>query len=251
MSERMLMTRPLLEARHVSRRPDAFPPLENISLSVSRGTIVGLTGPRGAGKTALLRTIARHIPFDGGRIWFNGQDISRRGMVRVARLGLQYLFQRPRVFAGLSCLENMLTALPGCRQGLLALFSGISRAEHHRAARLLRLVGLHALRHAPAACLSPARKKLLELAMGLMSEPQLLLVDDPFHGVPPREHETMLNILRRANAELGIAFLIGGHDMELITALADYVYCLNHGAITAAGPPEDICRHQPETTATS
>ena len=232
--------RPLLEVRHVTKRFGGVIANHDISLSVERGTIVGLIGPNGSGKTTLFNSIVGYHPIDEGEIWFKGQEISRYRVDHIARMGLLRTFQQTRIFGEMSCVENMLVSLPEARRSMLDLFGRGRRADRERAGELLEFVGLYSKRHHRAGSLSFGQQKLLEFAMALMSEPEMLLLDEPTAGINPTLINGLVDRLRRANAELGITLLIIEHNMRVIMNMAEYIYCLAHGELLAAGPPEEI-----------
>ncbi len=231
---------PLLDVRHVTKRFGGVVANHDISLSVERGTIVGLIGPNGSGKTTLFNSIVGQHPIDAGEIWFKGQEISRYRVDHIARLGLIRTFQQTRIFGKMTCMENMLVALPESRRHLAAMFGHGSRADMERAAELLEFVGLYSKRYHEAGSLSFGQQKLLEFAMALMCEPQMLLLDEPTAGINPTLINGLVDRLRRANSEMGITLLVIEHNMRVIMNMAEYIYCLAHGELLAAGPPEEI-----------
>ena len=232
--------RPLLEVKHVTKRFGGVVANHDISLSVERGSIVGLIGPNGSGKTTLFNCIVGQYPIDAGEIWFKGQEISRYRVDHIARMGLIRTFQQTRIFGNMTCMENMLVSLPGARRQLLTLLGQGARADARRAAELLEFVGLYSKRHHRAGSLSFGQQKLLEFAMALMCEPDMLLLDEPTAGINPTLINGLVDRLLRANAEMGITLLVIEHNMRVIMNMAEYIYCLAHGELLAAGPPEEI-----------
>ena len=244
MHELQATDRPLLEVKHVTKRFGGVLANHDISLSVERGTIVGLIGPNGSGKTTLFNSIVGHHPIDAGEIWFKGQEISRYRVDHIARMGLVRTFQQTRIFGKMTCMENMLISLPPAHRGLRDLFGHGRRADRERALELLEFVGLHAKRHHQAGSLSFGQQKLLEFAMALMNEPEMLLLDEPTAGINPTLINGLVDRLRRANSEMGITLLVIEHNMRVIMNMAEYIYCLAHGELLASGPPEDIRNDQ-------
>ncbi len=250
---RLTFFRPLLEVRCIngidsignSSRKDAACSLQAVSLSVERGIIVGVGGPAGAGKTLLLDCISGMRSIDAGEIWFNGHEISHLRSGYIARMGLVRTFHPPRVFRSLSCLENMLTALPAERRLLPGLFAWPRRADLARATELLAFVGLHDGCWQQAGALPVHQRKRLELAMALMSEPKMLLVDEPVADLDAAGAEDMMELLRRINAELGTTLLVATQDMHWLEGVADYIHWLEQGRVVAAGTPQELgVRHQ-------
>ncbi len=244
MREWQAQDRPLLEVKNVTKRFGGVVANRNISLFVERGTIVGLIGPNGSGKTTLFNSIVGAHPIDEGEIWFDGREISRYRTAQIARMGLMRTFQQTHIFGKMTCIENMLISMPERRRQLRDLFSPGSRADRARAVDLLQFVGLYSKRHHLAGSLSFGQQKLLEFAMALMSEPKMLLLDEPTAGINPTLINGLVDRLRRTNAELGITLLVIEHNMRVIMNLAEYIYCLAHGELLAAGPPEEIRNDQ-------
>ena len=235
---------PLLEVKNVTKRFGGVVANRNISLSVQRGDIVGLIGPNGSGKTTLFNSIVGYHPIDEGEIWFKGVEISRLRVGEIARAGLLRTFQQTRIYGGMTALENMLISLPERRSTIRDLLGRPRRADIERAMELLEFVGLYGKRHLRAGSLSFGQQKLLEFAMALMNEPDMLLLDEPTAGINPTLINGLVDRLRRANSELGITLLVIEHNMRVIMNMAEYIYCLAHGELLAEGPPEEIRNDQ-------
>jgi branched-chain amino acid transport system ATP-binding protein len=230
----------LLAVRKVTKTYGGVVANRDVSLAVERGEIVGLIGPNGSGKTTLFSSIAGAHPVDAGSITFDGTEISRLRTPEVARLGLVRTFQQTRIFRRMSCLENMLASEPHVREGLGVMFGRPAPGVHVKAEALLRFVGLHAKRFLRAGDLSFGQQKLLELAMALMCEPKMLLLDEPTAGINPTLVNGLIDRLKRANRELGVTLLVIEHNMRVIADLVSRLYCLAHGELLAEGPPERI-----------
>jgi branched-chain amino acid transport system ATP-binding protein len=207
---------------------------------VARGRIIGLIGPNGSGKTTLFSSIVGYHPVDAGSVRFEGREITGLRVPQIARLGLLRTFQQTRVYANMTCLENMHISVPHGREGLRAMFSRWSPEVDERAEALLEFVGLYSKRRLRAGDLSFGQQKLLEFAMALMNEPKLLLLDEPTAGINPTLINGIIDRLKRANADLGITLFVIEHNMRVIMNLAEHIYCLAHGELLADGPPEEI-----------
>ena len=212
----------------------------DISLKVAEGRITGLIGPNGSGKTTLFNSIAGSHPVDSGSIRFYGKEISDLNVQRIARLGLMRTFQTTRIYGKMSCLQNMRISIPHRNMGWRDMFAPLSPAIVERAERLLEFVGLYAKRSLPAGSLSFGQQKLLEFAMGLMTEPKVLMLDEPTAGINPTLINGLIDRLNRANKEFGITMFIIEHNMRVIMNMAEHIYCLAHGELLAEGPPEKI-----------
>lgn len=230
----------LLEVRGVTKTYGGVVANRDVSLAVARGEIVGLIGPNGSGKTTLFSSIAGFHPVDRGSIAFDGVEISRLRAPQVARLGLVRTFQQTRVYRRMSCLDNMLASERHVHEPLRFMLGRPGPAVREQAEALLRFVGLHAKRLLRAGELSFGQQKLLELAMALMCEPKMLLLDEPTAGINPTLVNGLVDRLQRANRELGVTLLVIEHDMRVIAQLAGRLYCLAHGELLAEGPPASI-----------
>ena len=234
------MSRPLLDVRNVSKAFGGVIANRNVSLQVKRGEIVGLIGPNGSGKTTLFNSIVGYHPIDAGEIWFKGEEISRLRVGAIARRGLLRTFQQTRIYGRMTAMENMLISLPERKSGFFDLLHSRHSVGIERAKELLEFVGLYSKRYHYAGDLSFGQQKLLEFAMALINEPDMLLLDEPTAGINPTLINGLIDRLRRANEELGITLLVIEHNMRVIMNLAERIYCLAHGEMLAEGSPEEI-----------
>jgi len=230
----------ILEVRSVRKAFGGVVANRDVTLVVPAGKIYGLIGPNGSGKTTLFNSIAGLHPIDAGSIRFQGREISALRVPEIARLGLLRTFQQTRTYGKMTCVQNMLISVPAAELGWRSLFRKSSPAERHKADELLEFVGLYPKRHLRAGDLSFGQQKLLELAMALMSEPTMLLLDEPTAGINPTLINGLLDRLRRVNGERGVTLLVIEHNMRVIMGLAEYIYCLAHGELLAEGKPEMI-----------
>jgi ABC-type branched-subunit amino acid transport system ATPase component len=234
------MHSPILALEQVSKSFGGVAANRGVTLEVARGSITGLIGPNGSGKTTLFNSIVGFHPVDSGSIRFDGHEISRLSVQAIARLGLVRNFQQTRVFRAMSCVDNMLVAAPHRGGAWRGLFRASPRALHGKAERLLEFVGLHAKRRLPAGSLSFGQQRLLELAMALMNEPRLLLLDEPTAGINPTLINGLIDRLKAAHKDFGVTLFVIEHNMRVVMGLADHVYCMSHGELLASGPPERI-----------
>jgi len=211
-----------------------------ISLSVPEGAIVGLIGPNGSGKTTLFNSIVGYHPVDGGSIRFEGREITRMRVPEIARLGLIRTFQQTRIFAKMTCMQNMAISDREGGSGILHLLSKVSAEVRERSEALLEFCGLHAKRHLLAGDLSFGQQKLLEFAMALMIQPKMLLLDEPTAGINPTLINGLIDRLKRANQDLGITLVVIEHNMRVIMNLAEEIHCLAHGQLLASGTPDEV-----------
>jgi ABC-type branched-subunit amino acid transport system ATPase component len=223
----------LLEVDAASKRFGGVVAVDKCSFEVAEGTITGLIGPNGSGKTTVFNLVTGYLPADSGAIRFGGTIVRRPDPTRLARRGLIRTFQQARVFANLTVLENLALAVPHSMLG--AVRARISRDERARGEALLDDFNLTAHASTLAAELSFGQRKLLEFAATLMGRPRLVLLDEPAAGVNPVLIETIERHIRRLNAE-GLTFLVVEHDMPLVMRLCDPVIVLDRGSKIAEGP---------------
>lgn len=220
--------------------------MKDVSLELGEGTLTMLIGPNGSGKTTLLNIISGVIEPDSGRIVFKGRDITRLYPHERYRYGIARSFQVPQLFTSLSVLENVLVSsrlyLEEDALGILFTNSWALKDwdQAQKAFEILSLLKLDHLWDAPARALSGGQMKLLELARALMSDPKLMLLDEPLAGVNPALAHEIMQALRRARDELGVSFLIVEHRLDLASKYVDFVYAMNQGTVISSGTPDEV-----------
>jgi len=230
----------ILEVDHVYKHFGGVKANENVSLNVEEGSIVGLIGPNGSGKTTLFNSIVGTHPIDQGSICFEGKEISSLPVSAVAKLGLLRTFQQTRIFEKLNCIQNMLVSSKPENDTVFNVFAKIPHDLTEKSENLLKFVGLYQKRNLRAGDLSFGQQKLLELAMALMNEPKMLLLDEPTAGINPTLINGIIDRLLKVNNEFGITLLVIEHNMRVIMSLAQKMFCLAHGQLLAEGTPEQI-----------
>jgi neutral amino acid transport system ATP-binding protein len=219
-----------LRTEGVSKSFGGLQALADCSLTAPAGRITGLIGPNGSGKTTLFNAITGYERVDGGQVYLDEQRITAASPQRVFSLGVGRTFQLTRIFPRLTVLENML--VPANR--------GRTTREHReRAMDLLAFTGIASLAGALAGTLSYGQRKLLELAYVLVSDPAVVLLDEPAGGVNPSLIHHIADRIRQLNSE-GRTFLIVEHNMEFVMGLCHQVTVLDSGTVVASGPPEVI-----------
>ena len=158
----------------------------------------------------------------------------------IAKLGLLRTFQQTRIYGKLNCIDNMLISHKGSDESLITIFSKIPKDLTDKAENLLSFVGLYQKRKLRAGDLSFGQQKLLELAMALMNEPEMLLLDEPTAGINPTLINGIIDRLITVNKEFGITLLVIEHNMKVIMQLAEDIFCLAHGKMLANGTPDEI-----------
>ncbi len=234
----------LIEVDNVSKSFGGVVANHDISISVPEGKITGLIGPNGSGKTTLFNSIVGFHPIDSGSIRFKGQEISKLRVQQIARLGMLRTFQQTRIYAKMNCVSNMLISVPHRNATFTDMFRPYTKENQERAEHLLEFVGLYQKRKLPSGDLSFGQQKLLEFAMALMNQPELLLLDEPTAGINPTLINGLIDRLKRANTEFGITLFVIEHNMRVVMNLADSIYCLAHGELLAHGTPDQIQNDQ-------
>lgn len=234
----------MIEVRNVSKAFGGVRANEDVSMDVEEGRITGLIGPNGSGKTTLFNSIVGYHPIDSGSIKFRDKEISRLRVPKIARLGMLRTFQQTRIYGNMSCVQNMLISIPHRTMGIFEILSKHPPEDLEKAEQLLEFVGLYSKRKLLAGDLSFGQQKLLEFAMALMNEPEVLLLDEPTAGINPTLINGLIDRLKRANEQFGITLFVIEHNMRVIMNLADHIYCLAHGEMLADGKPEQIKNDQ-------
>ncbi len=232
----------LLEIKGVSKRFGGIQAVEDCSFSVEKGSIVSLIGPNGAGKTTVFNLITGLLPIDSGQITFEGKKINGLKPHQITRRGISRTFQITRDLQELTVLENMI--VQSQVKGFWDMF-GISmlKEEEERAMELLSFVGIDHLAREKSKNLSYGQKKLLEFASVLMSEPSLIMLDEPAGGVNPTLLESIIDRILQLNKK-GITFLIIEHNMDLVMKISNPVICMAYGTVLAQGTPKEIQENQ-------
>ena len=227
----------LLSVQGISKSYRARPVVRDISLTVNSSEIVGLLGPNGAGKTTSFHMIVGLIPCDQGEISLDGHDISPLPMEKRARLGLGYLPQESSIFRKLTVEENILAVLE-LRKNL-----GKAAARQRRAEALLHEFHVSHLRDSLGLSLSGGERRRVEIARALATEPQFLLLDEPFAGIDPISINDIQRIIGHLR-EKGIGILITDHNVWEALGVCDRVYIVNEGRILAEGTPDEILANE-------
>jgi branched-chain amino acid transport system permease protein len=232
--------RVLLEVKGLEKRFGGLRAVDGASFEVHEGSITGLIGPNGSGKTTVFNLIGGTMAPNAGEVWFDGSRIDGLKPWRRAHAGIGRTFQITRLFREMTVLENVVAPLRGFRLGQLNA-DGVSGAEAERAHELLDFVGMKRFAEAQAGALSYGQQKLVELAQILMLDPKLILLDEPAGGINPTLIERMGDMIRELNAA-GKTFLIVEHNMPFVLGLCDPVLVLARGATIACGRPAEIQR---------
>ncbi|HEX9051719.1 MAG TPA: ABC transporter ATP-binding protein [Anaeromyxobacter sp.] len=240
---------PLLEVRGVSKRFGGVHAVKDVSFEVRKGTVKALIGPNGAGKTTLFNLVSGVAAPDAGEVRFRGEPIQGLPPHRVAALGLSRTFQHIRLFAGMTALENVMVGRHSrSRAGFLAGMLHLpwtwreERDVEARAREALDFLGIPELADAEATSLSYGQQRAVELARALVSEPELLLLDEPAAGLNMRETVELAKLVARLR-ERGVTVLVVEHDMGLVMNVSDEVVVLSYGEKIADAEPRAVQKH--------
>ncbi len=225
------MSAPLLEVRGVTKRFAGVTANDDVSFSVNEGEIVAVIGPNGAGKSTLFGCITGFHRPTSGRIVYRGRDITGWGADRICRAGIARTFQIVQVIGDMTVLENVMTGA--------FLRAPRRRDAERRAGEVLAVTGLADRAGAPAASVTIADKKRLEVAMALATEPRLLMLDESMAGLTPVELREIIALLRRVR-QRGVTLVIVEHVMEAVMQLSDRVVVLNSGRKIVEGTPREV-----------
>jgi branched-chain amino acid transport system ATP-binding protein len=223
----------LLRTEGLTKHFGGVAAVEDVSLAMEDGEILGLIGPNGSGKTTALNMLSGFLAPDAGRVWLADEEVTRMSPVKLARRGLLRMFQMTRVFPRICAFDNLLTA---------GLARGLSESESlARAGALLEELTLAPVQYLDAGQLSGGQRKLLEFGMCFIAPPRVALLDEPFAAVHPVMRETMAGFIRKRNAQ-GHAFLVVSHDMPIVVELCARTACMNAGRLIAVGPTREVLK---------
>ena len=205
--------------------------VDNVSIRVKQGEVVGLLGPNGAGKTTSFYMIVGLISPDSGRVLLDDQDLTSLAMYQRARRGISYLPQEASVFRKLSVEDNLMA--------ILQTLPLNRRERHKRMNRLIDQLGLDQVRHSKGYVLSGGERRRVEIARSLVLEPSFLLLDEPFSGIDPIQVLELQKIIFELKNS-GIGILVTDHNVRETLAVTDRAYIINEGRIFRSGSPEAL-----------
>ena len=225
----------LLDARNITKAFGAFKAVDDASIAVNAGEVLGLIGPNGAGKSTFFNCLTGDLAPTSGSVHFQGRDVTALAPEARARVGLARTFQVPLTFVSMSVLDNVTIG---------AFLRRPKAADARAKAReIIDFVGLGASADASAASLGTPGRKRLEIARALACEPKVLLLDEAMAGLTPTEIRTAIDLVRRIHAR-GITLIIVEHIMEVIVSLASRVIVFHQGREIARGTPQEVTRNE-------
>jgi branched-chain amino acid transport system ATP-binding protein len=231
------MSEPVLRTESLTKRFGGLVATDNLSLSLPSGRLQAIIGPNGAGKTTFFNLVSGILRPSSGRIFFLGQDITGLKPHEISRLGVKRTLQIKSVFNQLSVAENLWVTRQA-RRRFLHPFRAADQDAQECVERTLEQIGMTALAHRAAGTLSYGDVAMLEIGMALISEPRLLLLDEPTCGMSPAETERVVEKIRELARNIDIVII--EHDMDVVFGIADDITVMAQGAILAQGSPKDI-----------
>lgn len=242
----------IFDVQNVTLRFGGVVSLNNVSLNQVRGEILAVIGPNGAGKTSLFNSLTGVYQPQEGTITLQDREGRSMSVIgkkphRVSAAGVARTFQASRMFSALTAFENIKVGAESHRGigvlGAMVKGPGTRRGERisdERTIELLKFVGMSDRANVVSASLSYGDRRRLEIARGLATNPQVLLLDEPAAGTNPAEKNQLTELIRKVRDEMGVSILLIEHDMKLVMALAERLYVLNFGSVIAEGTPEEI-----------
>jgi neutral amino acid transport system ATP-binding protein len=238
----------MLQVEGITKNFGGLKALDDCSINVEQGSITALIGPNGSGKTTLFNVITGFLQANGGRVLFEGQEVTGKPVYRIANLGIGRTFQVSSLFPKLTVWENLLVAYPQqVGESLFSVFTSPRRIRAQeeeqmgRAQSILERIGLAQKLQERAANLSAPEARMLEIGRQLMFSPRLMLLDEPSSGVNPAMLDRLADMITDLNKE-GLTFLIIGHNLSFIMKLSHYMHVLQYGKLIASGPPQAVAR---------
>ncbi|HTK70294.1 MAG TPA: ABC transporter ATP-binding protein [Candidatus Eisenbacteria bacterium] len=241
------MSGPLLELKRVTRAFGGLRAVADLDFKLDPGLLAGLIGPNGAGKTTVFNLITGVYAPTSGEIRFEGKRIDGRVTSSIARAGIARTFQNPRIFAALTCLDNVRIAChTHAGAGLLDSILATSRSAAEeadilaRSEGLLRSFGLDGYRDTLAGGLPYGEQRRLEIARALAAEPRLLLLDEPAAGLNPQETQALMRLIHDVRDRYKLTVLLIEHDMKVVMGICERITVLDYGVCIAEGAPAAI-----------
>lgn len=240
----------ILQVENLTKNFGGLVAVDGVSFNVNKGEILGIIGPNGAGKSTLLAVISGFLPIDGGKVVFDGQDITGFKPHHVAQVGIGRQFQASTLFMDISCVENVFTGFHmGYKTNNAQRFFHVPSANkeqqevRQRAVEILEFMGLGPLKDELAKNLPHGYQRILAMCIAMATSPKLLMLDEPVTGMNATEIATVVALIKRIR-DSGVTIVIIEHNMETMMSLCDRMVVLNFGKKIAEGVPRDIQRNE-------
>ena len=241
------MANPVLETKNLGIDFGGLTAVNNLSMYVNEGEIVGLIGPNGAGKTTVFNLLTKVYNPTRGKIYLNGNDLDKATIMEANIAGIARTFQNIRLFSNISVIDNVKVAMNN--QYHYSVFDALLHTKKYRenersieqkANELLQIFGLLDNKDAKAGSLPYGAQRRLEIARALATNPKVLLLDEPAAGMNPQETEELMNTIKAVRDRFNICILLIEHDMNLVMNICERIYVLNYGMLLAKGNPDEI-----------
>ena len=232
----------ILQVKELSKHFGGLKAVNNVTFNVERGSIHSIIGPNGAGKTTLFNLITGAIRPMSGEVSFNGNEVTGWTPERLARGGVARTFQRTSIFKELSVLENVALAIRSREGTSASVWQPVQREEAvtAEAVEILSRVGLASKRNAKSGVLAHGYQRSLDIAIGLALKPDLILMDEPLAGMSRGDRETIASLITMLRRDLGLTIVVVEHDVGMVMRLSDRITVMQHGAVIADAPPDEI-----------
>jgi branched-chain amino acid transport system ATP-binding protein len=234
----------MLQVEAVVKSFDDFKAVNEAHLVIEKGEIVAVIGPNGAGKTTLFNLITGLLKPDEGEIIFKGEDISKLPPYEICRKGIARSFQIVNIFPRLTVFRNVQVAVLAQKGRSHQLFQPAKNMVVKETGNLLESVGLLNKAHSTAGSLSHGDQKILEIAIALGNEPELLILDEPTAGMSPEETSTTMELINRLAQRRGLTILFCEHDMDIVFSIAKSIMVMYQGRTLIQGKPEEVRRNE-------
>lgn len=236
----------ILKIDHLTKRFSGLLAVDDLSLSMKKRSIHTLIGPNGAGKSTTVNLITGVIKGDTGSIVFDGKDITKETTHKIAQMGLGRTFQNIKLFGAMTVMENLMVgAHKNTSQGIVSFLWNVKRAKqeeeelHAKAEAVLKQIDLYEYRNEMVNSLPYGLRKMTELGRTLMTEPKMILLDEPAAGLNPSERQEFIQKLREVY-DSGIDLFLIEHNMDIVMNISDYITVINFGAKIAEGTPREV-----------
>jgi branched-chain amino acid transport system ATP-binding protein len=230
----------MLQVDSVVKSFDDFKAVNGATLAVEKGEIVAVIGPNGAGKTTLFNLITGALKRDKGRIIFKGEDISELPPYEICKKGISRSYQIVNIFPRLTVFRNVQVAVLSQQRRSKQLFRPAENMVVKETNNILESVGLLDKTHSIAGSLSHGDQKILEIAIALGNEPELLILDEPTAGMSPEETSATMELVRRLAQMRGLTILFCEHDMDIVFSIAQSIMVMHQGRTLIQGKPEEV-----------
>ncbi len=230
----------MLEVKSLMKSFDGFLAVHRADLEVEKGEIVAIIGPNGAGKTTFFNLITGLLKPDGGKVFFKGQDITGLPPHEICRIGISRSFQVVNIFQRLSIFENVQISVLSREKRTWNLFTPSAKLAVEETNEILKSVGLMEKKEFKTGLISHGDRKVLEIAMALGGNPELLILDEPTAGMAPEETSRCIELIRHLSEKRGLTILFCEHDMEIVFGIASRIMVMVRGGSIIQGTCEEV-----------